>query len=236
MAPKIVIDPGHGGYDPGAQGYGLEEKTVNLDIAQKIRNKLVNYADVSLTRNSDVFVGLSERAVFANKLEADLFVSIHVNAGGGTGFESYIYPDASIESRDITGNVHRLVAEFYLSSGFPDRGLKEANFAVLRETNMPAILIENLFTDTKKDASRLQDPLFRDEIAAATVKGIIRALHLAPQQPETPPHWASEYFKRLEDAGLVNSKHNLDSPVTWGEFSAVILRLVDKLNESVPVR
>jgi len=101
---------------------------------------------------------------------------------------------------------------------------------------MPAILTENLFIDTKEDAARLQDPLFRDKIAAATVNGIIKALQLAPQQPEAPPHWAVEYFKRLRDEGLVDSSHNLDSPVTWGEFSAVISRLLDKLNRSMPAQ
>ncbi len=241
MAPKIVIDPGHGGHDPGAQGYGLQEKNINLDIALKIQNKLVNYADVSLTRDSDVFVSLSDRAAVANRKGADLLVSVHVNAGGGTGFESYIYPAASPASREITRDIHRAAAEFYLSAGFLDRGFKEANFAVLRETDMPAILTENLFIDTKEDAARLQDPLFRDKIAAATVNGIIKALDMAPQQPapqqpEAPPHWAVEYFKRLRDEGLVDSSHNLDAPVTWGEFSAVISRLLDKLNRSMPAQ
>ncbi|MBU7008629.1 N-acetylmuramoyl-L-alanine amidase [Phosphitispora fastidiosa] len=235
MTPKIVIDPGHGGHDPGAQGYGLQEKNINLDIAQKIRNKLVDYADVSLTRNGDVFVSLSDRAAFANREGADLFVSVHVNAGGGTGFESYIYPAASTASREITKVIHRAAADFYVSAGFLDRGFKEANFAVLRETDMPAILTENLFIDTREDAARLQDPLFRDKIAAATVNGIIRALQLAPpqpapQQPEAPPHWAVEHFKRLREEGLVDSSHNLDAPITWGEFSAVISRLLDKLS------
>ncbi len=236
MAPRIVIDPGHGGHDPGALGNGLQEKNITLDIAQKIRNRLFNYADVSLTRDSDVFVSLSDRAAFANRQDTDLFVSIHVNAGGGTGFESYIYPNASAVSRSITRDIYQAVADFYLSAGFPDRGFKEANYAVLRETEMPAILMENLFIDTREDADRLQDPLFRENIAAATAYGIIKALKLTPKQPEEPPHWAADYFRHLRDAGLVNSDHNLDSPVTWGEFSAVISRLLDRFNRSMPAQ
>ena len=229
LGPVIVIDPGHGGSDPGATGFGLQEKNINLDIAQRVRNKLGNFADVNLTRNSDVFISLSDRAAYANRAGADLFVSLHVNAGGGTGFESYVYPDASSGTRDITRDIYETMSGFYRSKGFPARGFKEANFAVLRETDMSALLLENLFIDNQKDADMLKLPEFRAEIAGEIAGGIIKALNLveAPQ-PQEPGHWAAEYFKRLQDAGLVNSEHNLDSGVTWGEFSAVVIRLMDR--------
>lgn len=231
MSKKIVIDPGHGGDDPGAMGFGLQEKNLTLDIAVKLREKLANYADVKLTRTGDTSVSLSERAAQANRMGADFFISLHVNAGGGTGFESYIYTNAGAETQRIGQTVHNEVAGFYAANGFPDRGLKKAGYTVLKKTLMPALLLENLFLDRQSDSGKLKDPVFRQNIAAAIANGVIKALNLQeqPEQPGPPPHWAREDFIRLVQAGLVKGQHNLDTAVTWGEMSAVLARLLDKL-------
>lgn len=229
MEKKIVLDPGHGGEDPGAVGFGLEEKNINLDIARRVRTKLTNYADVQLTRTSDTFVSLAQRANFSNKFGADLFLSIHVNAGGGTGFEDYIYSKALQETKKIREELHKEMAAFYKAQGFPDRGMKEANFAVLRETKSPAILLENLFIDRSEDAVKLVDPAFREGIAEAIAKGVIRVMDLdaGASQPKNS-HWAEKDFDRLKSAGLVFNDHDLNSNITWGEFVSVIARLLDK--------
>ena len=243
MSKKIVIDPGHGGSDSGAGGYGLQEKNLNLDIALHLRSKLANYADISMTRTSDTFVSLSDRAAFANKAAADFFISIHINAGGGTGFESYTYINAIAENEHLREIIHKQAAAFYTANGVPDRGMKKANFAVLRETHMPSVLLENLFIDTQADAQKLKDPVFRENIAAAIADGVIKALNLQgpipqptpqptlqPPPPVIPPgHWAGADFERLVKAGLVQGQHNLDTAVTWGEMSATLARLLDKL-------
>jgi len=240
----IVIDPGHGGNDPGASAFNLQEKDLNLDIALQLKTLLANYAEVRLTRNSDVFVGLSQRAAFANSLKADLFVSIHINAGGGTGFESYLRKGADQENIGLAKTLHSSLADFYKGKGFPDRGIKYANFAVLRETSIPAILFENLFIDQEKDVEKLKDASFRREIAQAMARGIIEGLNLEALQqvpnvevptatptPTTQPseNWAEPAFQRLINLGLVKNQHSLTSPVTWGELSAVITRLLDRL-------
>ena len=92
-----MIDPGHGGGDPGAVGNGLREKDLTLDISKRIRRILENEFDatVYMTRETDVFVELGERADIANKAGVDFFLSVHINAGGGTGFETYRHPSAS---------------------------------------------------------------------------------------------------------------------------------------------
>lgn len=249
MSKRIIIDPGHGGSDSGAGGYGLQEKNLNLDIALHLRSKLANYADISMTRTSDTFVSLSDRAAFANKAAADFFISIHINAGGGSGFESYTYINASAENEHLREIIHQEVAAFYKANGFIDRGMKRANFAVLRETHMPSVLLENLFIDSQADAQKLKDSVFRENIAAVIANGVIKALNLQdiipqptplplPQplpQPTPPPitppgHWASADFERLVKAGLVQGQHNLDTAVTWGEMSAIFARLLDRLN------
>src|SRR5690606_33324558 len=102
-AMNLMLDPGHGGHDPGAVAHGLREKDLTLDIAQRIRHMLeAEYegVEVRLTRESDTDVSLSQRARMANQWGADFFLSIHVNAGGGTGWESYRFP--SVPARTVT--------------------------------------------------------------------------------------------------------------------------------------
>lgn len=181
---KICIDPGHGGSDPGAVGSGLREKDLTLDIAVKTRDALRPYAaDVYLTRDTDVDLELADRAAIANRLGADYFCSIHVNAGGGTGFESYVYAEASEDSRALRSKIHSRLSQFYKAWGFADRGQKSANFAVLRLTAMPAVLLENLFIDRNLDVTNLAEPTFRMAIAEAIALGLVDALELRPNVP-----------------------------------------------------
>lgn len=98
---KIFIDPGHGGTDPGASANGLQEKQLTLQIALALRNILLNeYQNVTvqLSRTSDQTVSLTQRTNAANSWGADYFLSIHINAGGGTGFEDYIYPGVGAQN------------------------------------------------------------------------------------------------------------------------------------------
>ncbi|UTE77642.1 N-acetylmuramoyl-L-alanine amidase [Rossellomorea sp. KS-H15a] len=179
--PIIVLDPGHGGTDPGASGNGLQEKNLTLTIGLKVKQLLeAKYVvDVRLTRETDVFVGLSERADYANALGASYFVSLHHNAGGGTGFESYIYPGTSSSETGRRQDVmHGEIINFLSGYGVRDRGQKEANFAVLRETAMPAILLENLFIDTVNDANLLKNSNFITGLSNAIATGIGKALKL----------------------------------------------------------
>ena len=180
--PIIVLDPGHGGTDPGASGNGLQEKNLTLAIGLKVKQLIeANYiADVRVTRAADIYVGLSERADFANIIGASYFVSLHHNAGGGTGFESYIYPGTSSSETGRRQDVmHGEIMNFLSGYGVRDRGQKEANFAVLRETAMPAILLENLFIDTVNDANLLKDPTFITGLSNAIATGIGKSLNLA---------------------------------------------------------
>ncbi len=101
---KIYLDPGHGGTDPGAQGNGLQEKNVTLAIALKVRdilNRDYEGHTIRMSRSSDVTVSLPQRTNDANSWGADYFVSIHINAGGGTGYEDFIY-NGSVSSQDIS--------------------------------------------------------------------------------------------------------------------------------------
>ncbi|GIN88715.1 sporulation-specific N-acetylmuramoyl-L-alanine amidase [Heyndrickxia sporothermodurans] len=180
MNKIVVIDPGHGGKDPGAVSNGINEKDIVLTISKYAKTELENNYEgvtVYMTRTTDVFVELSDRAKFANNKKADLFVSNHVNAGGGTGFESFVYTTINGgATEDMRKAVHDSVFGVY--KGFKDRGKKKANLAVVRETAMPAMLLEHLFIDTKGDADYLKSDANLKAIAKAEAAGIAKALKL----------------------------------------------------------
>jgi len=175
---KVCLDPGHGGYDPGAVGNGLVEKNLTLDICLKLKPMLEqNGINVVLTRDGDFAPGhiegnltgeLRARVAIAEKNKVDLFVSVHVNAGGGTGEEILIIGRGG--HAEIAANK---VLPFLVSAGsWTNRGVKTQNVLVLRETSMPAILTENGFIDNVADATKLKDPNFHRALAIAHAKGL----------------------------------------------------------------
>ncbi|MDA5108381.1 MULTISPECIES: N-acetylmuramoyl-L-alanine amidase family protein [Brevibacillus] len=172
--PVIVIDPGHGGDDPGAVGNGLKEKDLTLDIGLRAKNYIVaNYpATVYMTRSSDTTVSLSSRTSFANAQNADFFVSMHINAAtdaSANGVETYAYPGSV--------NGKRLATETYnqLKSSFANpRGVKEYAYYVLTYTNMPATLGETGFISNASDASKLAQSSFRQTLATQYASGMHR--------------------------------------------------------------
>lgn len=175
---KICIDPGHNssGADTGAQGNGLFEQTLNLDIALRLRTLLLNNGfEVVTTRDEDFVNGphatvnesLKTRCDIANSSGADLFVSIHVNAGGGTGTEIYALPGG----RAVVA-AQRVLERLVYACNWPNRGVKtDRELYVLVHTDMPAIITENGFIDSG-DANKLANGSFRQVIAEAHAKGI----------------------------------------------------------------
>lgn len=181
MTKKIMLDPGHGGHDPGAAANGLKEKDLVLKIAKKTKAILekVYGATVKLTRSTDVYIDLSQRARLANNWGADYFASIHINAAGGTGFETFRYVELSASSG--TGKQQKIVHDAIyrkIKGKAGDRGTKSKDLAVLRETKMPAILTENLFIDREKDAALLKQDSFLDALAEGHAEGIAAAVGL----------------------------------------------------------
>jgi len=184
----IVLDPGHGGSDPGAVGNGLLEKNLNWVVANKIKEKLAKYnvrvmviqpscANSRSTSEDELTVPVRE----AIKLKADFFLSIHTNAGGGTGFESFVHNKASRITDLIRNIIHNNTAPVFTKNNMPDRGKKRANFYVLRKMNekgIPAMLIENGFIDNKKDAEFLKDSVFLNKLANEIAYGIVLVFNL----------------------------------------------------------
>lgn len=176
-----MIDPGHGGHDPGAIRSELVEKDLTLTIALKIKQILDDqFMDhvVALSRYRDETMTLKDRTNLANRWQADYLMSIHINAGGGTGFESFTfnkeYPNKAKTNR-LRAKIHDDIIK---ETGFKDRGKKEAHFHILRESKMSAILTENGFIDHDLDAKMMKSDSFLDKVARGHAFGLGKALSL----------------------------------------------------------
>lgn len=176
MANRIVIDPGHGGSDPGATFNGRQEKDDALALAMAVGELLSNAGyDVVYTRTTDVYNTPFEKATIANNAGGDLFVSFHRNSsaipGNYSGIQTLVYNDEGLKAQ-----LARNINENLVALGFEDKGVVERpNLVVLKRTKMPAVLLEVGFINSEKD-NALFDEKF-DEIAQAIADGIIDTLN-----------------------------------------------------------
>lgn len=186
MSKVVWLDAGHGGKDSGAAANGIKEKDIVLKIVKKVKSVLTSNYDgvtVKLTRDSDVFYELIDRARKANAAEADLFVSVHINSAGSTsaeGFETFRYEKVSASS--ATGQqqkvLHNAIYNRIKKYGVKDRGERAADLSVLRNTSMSAVLTENLFISNKDEAALLKKDSFLDDVARGHAEGIAEILNL----------------------------------------------------------
>ena len=190
----IFLDPGHGGKDPGAQYLGLKEKDLNLQVSQQLKIKLESLGyTVIMSRSTDVFVDfVTERSRMSNETNADMFISIHFNAtghgldSGEDGIQTYMYqPTGNIPSvinKKWHDNPTRLKYSYKLGSYIhqsvlaatqaKDAGLLAKSFAVLRETNKPAILLELGYMDDSKESQKIRTKEYQQKLVDGIVQGI----------------------------------------------------------------
>ena len=214
---RIVLDPGHGGKDPGAVGAGgTLEKQIVLDVSMRLKAKLEEHGyEVLMTRTEDQYVPLSDRSKFANDRDAGLFISVHANASenrSACGFETYFLSEAKtdwertvaarenaplkLEMSDTTRLADELelilvdlaqneflteasgLAECIQERAVPcarimDRGVRQANFYVLRNNYMPAVLVEVGFISNRSEEKLLKEPAHRDKLASGIGQGVL---------------------------------------------------------------
>ena len=174
----VVLDPGHGGAQSGAYYGGIAEKTINLAVSQKLRTILEGLGyQVIMTRTTDAAVGLTKRASIANTARADLFVSIHSNAAENNSAFQGIYTYYHPTSRRGARLAQAIQDDLVRATGGIDRGIRSADFVVLRETNMCAALVELGFMSSREELSLLTDPAYQDKLAQGVAAGIIRYLN-----------------------------------------------------------
>lgn len=171
----IVVDPGHGGSDPGAVAFGLFEKDIVLNIGLMLEKKLqASGVNVVMTRKDDRLIPLREISEIANRHNPDSFVSIHINAATSEkahGTETYWNRTySSDESKKLAQSIQKqLIANLHSY----DRGVKEANFAVIRNTKAPSVLVEIGFITNEEEAKLLNDPIYQELAAEAIYQGLI---------------------------------------------------------------
>jgi len=203
---RVMLDPGHGGKDPGTRGNVLkqEEKTVMLALAKQLQAELVRRGyEVALTRDSDQTLDLSRRPALAAQWGADVFVSLHANYVGTAsvrGVETFrLTPRGTLSSYGNNTNsatrpgnacdrrnarlAYEVQKALVGATGAPDRGVRQANFQVLREATCPAILVETGFMSNAQEERLLGSAAYRSKIANGIADGIDRYRQAVAHQP-----------------------------------------------------
>ena len=180
-AYTVVLDAGHGGSASGAVYEGIMEKTITLPITLRAGELLEEKGyNVVLTRSSDVYMDLYDRSKVANNVGADVFVSIHANASTTkpdfAGTFTYSYPN-SLEGAKLAGMIQKAVVN---AAGSLDRGLLTNDYVVLRETHMPAALLETGFMSCHEELMLLVQPDYQEQLAQGVAKGIENYLATLP--------------------------------------------------------
>lgn len=204
--PLVVVDAGHGGGDGGAVWNGIIEKNLALTLALKLKAHLEKLGvDVQMTRSKDVFLALESRAAMANRVKADVFVSVHLNSArnepGVRGIETYYSTSKSLPAvralqaafqlkstvglRDRRGEklasvVQRLVCQ---ATGSGDRGTKERAYTVVHGASCPAVLVECGFISSPKEAALLKTRAYQEKLAGGIARGVTSFLHAQEMDP-----------------------------------------------------
>ncbi|MGD0664150.1 MAG: N-acetylmuramoyl-L-alanine amidase [Rhabdochlamydiaceae bacterium] len=179
--PLVILDPGHGGTDEGAKIHYFMEKRLTLMTTLLVRKYLEEMGyRVLMTRSKDVFIPLHRRVSIANKTKAVLFASIHYNSSPSTeahGIEIFYYGGSDAKrmnsSRKLAGSV---LGELVSQTSAHSRGVKSGNFHVIRETSMPAILVEGGFMTNNEERTNLRDKRYLEKIAKGIALGIDKYL------------------------------------------------------------
>lgn len=171
----IAVDPGHGGHDGGAEANGIIEKVLALEVGLLLRDELrAAGATVVMTRSTDVFLTLSDRATIANDAKADAFISIHANSfTNDTAHGLETFWNSKYESEDSKELAETIQKHLVETLELHNRGAKEGNFHVIRETQMPSVLVELGFISNKAEAELMKTQAFKEDSAKAILAGIL---------------------------------------------------------------
>ena len=168
----VVVDAGHGGKDNGAfRRYGGAEKSATLDVATRLSRKLrESQFRTVMTRSSDVFIPLDDRADISNRQKNAIFVSIHFNDSGRRGIHGFETYYRSPVARDLA---YRIQQRLITMRGASNRGVKTANFRVLRKASYPAVLVECGFLSNRSEGREARSASYREELANKIAEAIV---------------------------------------------------------------
>ncbi len=224
--PVVLLDPGHGGYDPGASYNGLKEKDLNLVLALKVAERL-DSVKVLMTRERDIYLSLADRVALSRRVEPHLYLSLHANAGGGHGFESFIYSGLgnSDPAVGMQKTVHQAAMNALQRWQIRDRGMKKAAFYVLKYNTCPAVLIESLFLDHQREAAIWKEPIFAETLAAGIAAGVMKAVGVEAGEKPLPDPPQSLYTVQVGAFAILdNARQRLAEAQQAGFDDAYIYR------------
>nr|WP_113930802.1 N-acetylmuramoyl-L-alanine amidase [Bacillus sp. P14.5] len=207
---KIIIDAGHGYSTPGKRSpSGMREYEFNREAALAAKELLLSYekTEVYFTHSDKEDVSLKRRSDFANRMKGDVFISIHANAFGSGwndahGVETYVYQTKPAAALSLANNIQTKLTE---RTGLKNRGVKAADFHVLRETEMTAVLVECGFMTNKKEAELLKTPSYRKTCGQAIALALADHYRLAKKESRLYKVQAGA-FSRKENAEALLSK------------------------------
>lgn len=229
MTKTVVIDPGHGGKDSGAVYGNLIEKHMALVTAKACRDELVRQGvKVIMTRETDVFLELSQRARIANNAKADYFVSIHYNAGGGDGVEAIhsIYRGAGETlANNIVNAIHNETGQnFRPRKTYAKKGNGGTDYhAVIRQTSMHAVIVEGAFVDSA-DRFIVDTAAEQQKMGVAIAHGILATLGIAVKKFNTAPSTSGKKLYKVQIGAFKNrnNANNLLNKAKQAGFDAFI--------------
>ncbi len=227
----IGIDPGHGGRDPGAVGpTGLYEKDVTLAVSLEL-NRLLKQAGIEtlLTRQDDRYLELITRTSLINNMKCDLAISIHCNSVANPSadyFAVFVIKLGGEAEKVALKVIDKVTAATDWHWGADDDGIREKNLHMVRETNMPAILVECGFISNPEQEKQLRQPGFQKQLARAIADGVLDYLGMEGESMAEP--WKEKLMQDADKAGLIDLKmgHNPDEPATKWFVLAVAMSLL----------
>lgn len=237
MSKRIGLDPGHGGADPGAVGVnGLLEKEVTLAVGLLLGDLLQRAEiEVVFSRKEDVDVSLAERNAVFNRAQVELVVSLHVNSSEDSqaAYVSTYILNPGGQAEKAAKIIQR---ELVQALKWPDGGVRQANFYILRETDAPAVLVEMGFLSHPEEAEALKTEETRRVLALGLARGIAVHLGLNPEVflpgKDIAGHWAEGAIRRCLELGLMHGYPDRtfrpDNFATRAELAASLINLLDK--------
>jgi N-acetylmuramoyl-L-alanine amidase len=235
---KILLDPGHGGKDNGASAKELREKDITLEISKKVKDELDKLGiEVELTRSTDMYLDLIQRI-----RSCDMSISIHVNAGGGQGLETWVAIfNKPNESQKLGKSIHENILKLV---PFKDRGIKSKKnstgngdylYMIRKPVGVP-VLIECGFIDNIEDVKILKGSI--DDIGLGIARGIMQYLGTEEREvfKDVPKsHWAHESIVRLAKLGIIKGDQKgtfrPDDPITRAETVSLLDRALKILGK-----
>ncbi len=205
---KVFIDAGHGGKDNGSAHNGYFEDAINLQIAQKLKDKLINEGiKVEMSREDDTYLSLSKRAIKSNNSNADMFISIHQNASlnkNANGIETYYMGD---RNKSLATTIHKSVIDYTNAN---DRNIKKGNLQVLRDNKKPSILLECGFVSNPTEAYRLNTADYQNKLVNGIVDGIKKYFNIdnlnISNSNKTPQNNTSKFATALNNVNIMSDR------------------------------